>query len=166
MSKYTLVTGRQLDTDSSWEDLYNIAKEQGIDPYEYFSPWSVPEKADIFVPKQKRFLVGHIYQSESGALPYFVSAVFVTGRFRGAPCFSFDIAVDSEHRRKGFASKLVDAAIAEYERLKEKNNSNIPYCVEVVDEHMKGILERKGFSTYKTDTYAHNGWKTKWFMRK
>lgn len=80
-------------------------------------------------------------------------------------CFSFDVVVAPEAQRQGLGARLVDSAIKEYEYRKsiedEMGNEEYEYCIEVVNENMKKLLEKKGFHVYDED------FKTgAWMMRK
>ena len=61
-----------------------------------------------------------------------------------ANLFSFDIVVSKDHQKKGIGAKLVDAAIREFNEMKDAY-PDLKYQVQVVNESMTRILRKKGF---------------------
>lgn len=92
-----------------------------------------------------------------------VAVLYVTSDFRN--CFSFDVVVAKSVQRKGLGVRLVDFAIQEYEYLKQTADAldygELEYCVEVVSNAMRRLLEKKGFYVYDEDERLGA-----WMMRK
>jgi len=61
-----------------------------------------------------------------------------------ANLFSFDIVVSKDHQKKGIGAKLVDAAVREFNEMKDAY-PDLKYQVQVVNESMTRILRKKGF---------------------
>jgi len=136
-SQFTFLYADQLRKLSSQEllTLYGIAK-RSLDPY-FFA-----EKNGIRVSVDMEFAVGVFHK---GSL---IAALYVPETLPN--CFSFDVAVAEDHRAKGLASSLVDIAIAIHDEMAEQLNGPLDYCVSVVSENMRRLLERKSFYVYKT----------------
>lgn len=116
-------------------DAYGILKST-LDPY------SFAEKNGIRVSVDMEFAVGIFHKG------YLIAALYVPETLPN--CFSFDVAVAEDHRAKGLASSLVDIAIAIHDEMAEQLNGSLDYCVSVVSENMRRLLERKSFYVYKT----------------
>lgn len=151
LEDYTLFYEWELEDHDEFEDMY------GIDPYSV-DPYKIARDVRIGITRNKEFYAGHLH---NGSL---VSALFIDPQ----DCFSFDIVVDPMHQAKGLGDKLVDEAIDRFddvERFWDWDDENAPesyeYCVEVVNPHMKRLLERKGFYVHETSTNGES-----WFMRR
>ncbi len=70
--------------------------------------------------------------------------------------FSFDIIVDEDNQGKGIGSKLLDAAIQEFNYNKDDNDT-LTVRLDVVNDLMKKALEKRGFEV-KEDN------KDRWIM--
>jgi GNAT superfamily N-acetyltransferase len=128
-----------------------------IDP-DSIDPWRLARKVGIGITRGKEFYAGHLYK---GGL---VSALFIDAQ----DCFSFDVVVDPAHQAKGLGAELVDVAISEFDTAEnyfdwddEYAPESYEYCVEVVNPHMKRLLERKGFYVHETSTDGNS-----WLMRR
>jgi uncharacterized protein YjbI with pentapeptide repeats/GNAT superfamily N-acetyltransferase len=150
--EYTLFY--ESERESSYDDFVDMYE---IDP-DSIDPWRLAREVGIGITRGKEFYAGHLYK---GGL---VSALFIDTQV----CFSFDVVVDPAHQAKGLGAELVDVAIGEFDTAEnyfdwddEYAPESYEYCVEVVNPHMKRLLERKGFYVHETSTDGNS-----WLMRR
>lgn len=77
--------------------------------------------------------------------------------------FSFDVVVSKDQQGKGLGSKLVDAAIREFNEMRDAY-PDLEYQVKSVNEGMTKILRRKGFvfsDPTRTGLMGDTGYMTK-----
>jgi len=132
--------GYSEDDDNYYSlDAERIAKEVGINAY-YLRDNTLSQ-----VALEKDKVVGALWTNISGDV------------------FSFDIVVSKDQQGKGVGSKLVDAAIREFNEMKDAY-PDLKYQVKSVNEAMTRILRRKGFvfsDPTRTNLYGDTGYMTK-----
>ena len=107
---------------------YHFMTAQGIYPDEF----------------EVEFRAGHFDLKENKL----ISAMYISG-YKGRICMSFDIAVNSDYRKLGLASQLVDYAEEILEDYKEKvKDPEYNFCIYVVSPKMEKLLLKKGFTIY------------------
>jgi len=129
----------------------------GVDP-NTLNPWDIAYAAGIGITGNKEFHAGHILNGQ------LVSVLYVAPPYND--CFSFDVAVLPKYQAKGLGAELVDAAMSVFEdygdfRFDNSGEDTFEYCVDVVNPHMKSLLERKGFYVHETSVSGD-----RWLMRK
>ena len=150
--EYTLFY--EFEREDSYDDFVDMYE---IDP-DSIDPWWLARKVGIGITRGKEFYAGHLYKDE------LVSALFIDRQ----DCFSFDVVVDPAHQARGLGAELVDEAIDRFrvaDLVWDWDDESAPehyeYCVEVVNPHMKRLLERKGFYVYETSIDGNS-----WLMRR
>jgi GNAT superfamily N-acetyltransferase len=141
-AEYTLIYESELDDFDEFEGFY------GVDP-EIVDPWRIVRAVNLGVSSRKEFYAGHLLNGQ------LVSALFVAPAY--ADCFSFDVAVLPEYQSRGLGTDLVDTAIEVFEMYEYSKDDDFEYCVQVVNPHMKSLLERKGFYVVES-TSAGDEW--------
>ncbi len=114
------------------------------DEWEEFDgdPWEVADSAGINILRGKDFRVGFQYDGE------IVAVLFDESDRDG---YSFDIAVSPDHRRKGYAKKLLDLALDTYEENREAYGDDYTLNLDVVSPIMEKLLKSKGFKEVGRD---------------
>ena len=117
---------------------YEVIFEDDLQDYD-FDPWMDAVLNGINILSNMQFSRAFVKNGElAGAM--FTSA--------DRDSFSFDIFVSKNHRGRGLAKKLVDAAVSEYREHRE-GYDRIKLEVHVVSPTMKELLKGKGFRVKK-----------------
>ena len=133
---YNTVTRRTMTSSRAglfWED-----------EWEEFDgdPWEVADSAGINILRGKDFRAGLQYDGE------IVAVLFDESDRDG---YSFDIAVSPDHRRKGYAKKLLELALDIYEENREVYGDDYTLNLDVVSPIMEKLLKSKGFKEVGRD---------------
>ena len=110
--------------EDDWEDLDG-------------DPWEVAKDAGINILRGKEFRAGFEVDDK------IVAVLFDESDSDG---YSFDIAVDSDHRRQGLADKLLNVALDIYYENREAYGEDYTLKLDVVSPIMEKLLRQKGFT--------------------
>jgi len=124
MSRRTMTSSR---ATIFWEEEYEDLEGD---------PWEVAESAGINILRGKEFRAGFQVDGE------IVAVLFDESDRDG---YSFDIAVSPNHRRQGFAKRLLDIALDLYEDNREAYGEEYTLNLDVVSPIMEKVLKGKGF---------------------
>ena len=146
--EYTLIYGSELE-----DEFGDFESTFGVNP-DALIPWDIAYAAGIGIIGNKEFHAGHMLNGQ------LVSVLYVAPPYDD--CFSFDVAVLPKYQAKGLGAELVDVAMDVFEDYYEYSDEDgFKYCVDVVNPHMKSLLERKGFHVHETSVSGD-----RWLMLK